>query len=408
MHTVSTLENEEKPIVTFNKVMIIPLLILFTAISSHYLYQFYLMKHFHLNRIPLVKQGEPALFAGIVAICFLWLINSVINQIKSYFAASNYSANYHVLNILIGSSVNIFKGIVCIVIFNQFFQNLHLPKQFASLLNKGSSILIILATGWIILQLILSAERVLVHHFDKKSKNAFNARKIVTQLHILKRIAIITTGVLVSGSILMLFDNVRALGASVLTTAGIIGLVMTFTAQKTLGGLFAGIEIALTQPIKIGDAVVIQNEFGIIEEINLRNVVIKLWDWRRLIVPTNHFLEQPFQNWSREESNNLIGTVYLYVDFTQNVDALRAELKKILIASPLWDGNVNTIQVTDLQDKVMQLRVLSSADSPSKAWDLRCEVREKLISFIARSYPECLPVSRSKTFKEVENQLEPA
>lgn len=207
--------------------------------------------------------------------------------------------------------------------------------------------------------------------------------------------------ILVIGSILMLFDNVKALGTSVLTTAGFIGLVITFTAQKTLGGLFSGLEIALTQPIKIGDAVLIENEFGIVEEINFRNVVIKLWDCRRLIVPTNFFLEQTFQNWSREETNNLIGTVYLYADYTLPIPELREELKKILTASSLWDGNVNLIQVSDLQDKVMQLRILSSADSPSKAWDLRCEVREKLIVFIAKNYPQCLPITRSKTFKEI-------
>ncbi|MDI1352157.1 MAG: mechanosensitive ion channel, partial [bacterium] len=127
----------------------------------------------------------------------------------------------------------------------------------------------------------------------------------------------------------------------------------------------------------------------------------KLWDWRRLIVPTSHFLEKPFQNWSREESNNLIGTVYLYVDYTLPIDILRAELKKILSNSSLWDGMVNVIQVSDLQEKVMQLRVLASADSPSKAWDLRCEVREKLIAFIIEHYAGCLPLSRSKAFNEV-------
>ena len=266
-------------------------------------------------------------------------------------------------------------------------------------MNKISSILIIAGSGWILFQLIISCEKLLLHYYTNKT-NAFNSRKIITQLQILKRIALIIVGILVSGSILMLFDNVKALGVSVLTTAGIIGLVMTFTAQRALGGLFSGLELAFTQSIKIGDAVVIQNEFGIVEEINFRNVIIKLWDWRRLIVPTNYFLEQSFENWSKEESNNLIGTVYIYVDYTLPVSKLREELKKILSVSPLWDGNINAIQVSDLQDRVMQLRVLGSADSPAKAWDLRCEIREKLIGFINEFYPQSLPMSRSKTFKE--------
>ena len=358
-----------------------------------------------MEYLDLLTIGEGVSYSMIISIVFFWLVNQLIQYISTFIISSSYASSHHILYILVNSLAKIIKGIGFIIIFNHLLQNLYLPAEFSYVVNKISSILIIAASGWILFQLIISCEKLLLHYYTNKANNAFSSRKIITQLQILKRIALIITGILVGGSILMLFDSVKALGVSVLTTAGIIGLVMTFTAQKALGGLFSGLELALTQPIKIGDAVVIQNEFGVVEEINFRNVIIKLWDWRRLIVPTNYFLEQSFQNWSREETNNLIGTVYIYVDYTLPIPKLREELKRILSVSSLWDGNISAIQVSDLQDKVMQLRVLGSADSPAKAWDLRCEIREKLIAFIAEFYPQCLPMSRSMTFKEGYSEL---
>lgn len=379
---------------------ILLLLFLTSAIGFHYFYHYYLVNHLQMKFLDLLTIGEGVLYSLTISIVFFWFINQLIQYVTLFFISSSYASSHHILSILIKSLAKIIKGIGFIIIFNCFCQNLSLPDDFSSIVNKISSILIIAGSGWILFQLILSCEKLLLHYYTNKTNNLLNSRKIITQLHILKRIALIIVGILVGGSILMLFDNVKALGVSVLTTAGIIGLVMTFTAQKALGGLFSGLELALTQPIKIGDSVIIENEFGIVEEINFRNVIIKLWDWRRLIVPTNYFLEHPFQNWSREESNNLIGTVYLYVDYTLPIAKLREELKKILSASTLWDGNVNTVQVSDLKDRVMQLRVLGSADSPAKTWDLRCEIREKLITFITEFYPQCLPVSRTKPCKE--------
>lgn len=399
-YNLSTATPTVWPKLTFQLNWLGPLFVIISAMGCHYFYHYYLIDHMQVPNLEMVTLLEELLYAGIIAVTVFLMINRLIKRATKMLLTSSYATTHHIIHIVGYSLAKILRGIILIVIFNILIQSLSLPKEFTLFLDKGSYILVTLALGWIAYQLVIGSEQLLVHRYNNKS-SGLNARKMVTQLLILKRIALIIIGIVVVGSILMLFDSVRTLGASVLTTAGIIGLAMTFTAQKTLGGLFSGLEIALTQPIKIGDAVVIENEFGVIEEINFRNVVIKLWDWRRLIVPTNYFLEQPFQNWSREETNNLIGTVYLYVDYTLPIEALREELKSILSKSALWDGNINVIQVSDLQDKVMQLRVLSSADSPGKAWDLRCEVREKLISFIATSYPECLPLSRSRTFKEI-------
>ncbi|MBA2710301.1 MAG: mechanosensitive ion channel [Tatlockia sp.] len=386
---------------TFRSVLFKPVSVLFLTVLLHYFYHYYLISHFEFQYLDSLSLAEGLIYETILAVAFFWLINQIIKEATNYFTVSAFATSHHIINILVSSLAKIARAIGFIVIFNQLIQNLNLPAEFRYLLSKGTSVLLIGASGWILYQLINSTEQILLHHYAAKTQNSFAARKMKTQLLILKRIALTLTMILVSGSMLLLFDSVKALGTSVLTTAGFLGLVITFTAQKTLSGVFSGLEIALTQPIKIGDAIIIENEFGIVEEINFRNVVIKLWDWRRLIVPTNFFLEKTFQNWSREETNNLIGTVNLYADYTLPLPELRAELKRILSESSLWDKNVNQIQVSDLQDKVMQLRILASADSPSKAWDLSCEVREKLIAYIAKNYPQCLPVTRSKTFKEI-------
>lgn len=399
--TVDTPASKSVTSSTNRSSLILPIIVILSAIGFHYFYHYYLVNHLQTEFNDLLTITEGVVYSVVIAIVFFWIIKHTIQYVAAFLLSKSYTSSHHILHILISSLAKVLKGIGFIIIFNHLCQNLDLPSELSYIVNKISSILIIAGSGWILFQLIMSSEQLFLHYYTNKTKNAFNGRKITTQLQILKRVAFIIIGILVIGSILMLFDNVKALGVSVLTTAGIIGLVMTFTAQKALGSLFAGVEIALTQPIKIGDAVVIQNEFGIVEEINFRNVIIKLWDWRRLIVPTNYFLEQSFQNWSREESNNLIGSVYIYVDYTLPIPELREELNKILADSPLWDGNVSTIQVSDLQDRVMQLRVLGSADSPAKAWDLRCEIREKLIAFISEFYPQCLPMTRSKTFKEI-------
>jgi len=407
MHGATLIADQrDKPVVKFRFVMIIPLLTILMAIGFHTFYNFYLLESIPMDNREFLNTLEILMYGAIVAGSVFWIIAHIITQITNYFISTSYASTHHILNIVVRSCAKMMKGIALIVVLNVYLQNLHLSTALSFYLTKSSSILVICAFGWILYQLIISAEQLLVHKYTSKNTKAFNSRKIVTQILITKRIALVIISILVVGSILMLFDSVRTLGASVLTTAGIFGIVVTFTAQKTLSSLLAGLEIALTQSIKIGDAVVIENEFGTIEEINFRSVVIKLWDWRRLIVPTSQFLDKPFQNWSREESNNLIGSIYLYIDYTLPVGALRDELTRILANSTLWDGNVNVIQVSDLQNNVMQLRILSSAESPGKAWDLRCEVREKLIAFIVAHYPQCLPMSRSKAFKEVSSEQE--
>ncbi|RYZ62511.1 MAG: mechanosensitive ion channel, partial [Chitinophagaceae bacterium] len=192
---------------------------------------------------------------------------------------------------------------------------------------------------------------------------------------------------------LLTFETMRKVGTGLLTGVGIGGIIIGFAAQKSLGNLLAGFQIAFTQPIRIDDEVIIEGEFGRIEELTLTYVVVRIWDNRRMIVPINYFIEKPFQNWTRK-TTEMLGTVYLYVDYSIPVAWLREELMKIVKDHPLWDKRVANLMVTDFKQEVMELRALVSAYSSGRAFDLRCEVREKLIARIQEVYPNSLPRKR--------------
>jgi small-conductance mechanosensitive channel len=192
----------------------------------------------------------------------------------------------------------------------------------------------------------------------------------------------------------MMFDPVRQFGTSILASAGIAGVVIGFAAQKTLGNVLAGIQIALTQPLLIDDIVVVEGEFGQIEEITLTYVTVRTWDLRRLVVPITQFVEKSFQNWSRV-STELLGTVILYLDYQVPMGELRKELKRLVESHPKWDKRVCGLQVTDTKEHVIEVRALISGSDPGKLGDLRCDVREGLIQFLVRNYPESLPRSRN-------------
>jgi small-conductance mechanosensitive channel len=221
------------------------------------------------------------------------------------------------------------------------------------------------------------------------------ARKHVTQVRVLRGVAGTIVIVVTAAAALMTFDSVRQYGVSLIASAGAAGLVVGLAARPLLTNLFAGIQIAVTQPIRIDDVVVLEGEYGVVEEITGTYVVVKLWDRRRMVVPLSYFLEKPFQNWTRQ-STDLIGTVLLWVDYSVPVARLRAHLDEVVRESRLWDGNVANLQVVDSSERAVQLRALVSARTSDDAWDLRCEVREKLIVFLQAEYPAALPKQRAE------------
>jgi small-conductance mechanosensitive channel len=253
----------------------------------------------------------------------------------------------------------------------------------------------VILMGWICIKGVnVAAERYLVR-FGSDTADSLLARKHVTQIRVLARTVNTILIIATIGAALMSFDSVRQYGVSLFASAGVAGVIAGFAARPVLSNLFAGIQIAMTQPIRIGDDVLVETEFGRIEEITSTYVVIALWDNRRLIVPLTHFIEKPFQNWTRD-SSNMLGTVQLQVDYTTPVDLVRKKLEEIVRASPLFDGKVLKLQVTDAREGTLELRALVSARSSGDAFDLRCDVREKLVDFLQREVPSSLPRRRQE------------
>ena len=253
--------------------------------------------------------------------------------------------------------------------------------------------LTILVLGWIVAGAVDMWAVVYLRKFNMQTEDNLVARKHVTQTRILQRAAVILIGLITVALALMTIGAVRQWGVSLLASAGVVGIIAGLALQPYLTNLIAGIQIATAQPIRIDDAVIVEGEWGTVEEITSTYVVVKLWDWRRMILPLSYFIEKPFQNWTRETSR-LIGTAMLYVDYEAPMDRLRAELERICKASPLWDGDVVNLQVTDITDRVAQVRCLASARSAPVAFDLRCEIREKMLAFMRDECPEALPQDR--------------
>jgi small-conductance mechanosensitive channel len=272
------------------------------------------------------------------------------------------------------------------------------PFSLAVSIPLGRLLLIafIVLAGWIAHVAVETGSDLYLRRFTLESDDNLLARKHITQVRILKRALHTLIVVVTLSAVLMTFEPVRQYGVSLFASAGVAGLVVGLAARPLLTNLIAGIQIATTQPIRIDDQVVVENESGRIEEITSTYVVVRLWDLRRLIVPLSYFIEKPFQNWTRE-STDLIGTVFIYVDFTAPVDAIRAKLVEIVNASKLWDGQVVKLHVTDAKESSIELRALASARSASDAFELRCEIREQLIAFLQREYPGALPRAREES-----------
>jgi small-conductance mechanosensitive channel len=251
----------------------------------------------------------------------------------------------------------------------------------------------VVLVGWSAIAVANLAADIYLRRFVLDAEDNFLARKQVTQVQILRRTLVTLMVIVTVAGAMIAFDSVRQLGISLLASAGAAGLIVGLAAQPVLSNLIAGVQLALTQPIRLEDAVVVEGEWGWIEEINATYVVIRLWDWRRLIVPLRYFIENPFQNWTRK-SGAIIGAVTLRVDYRAPVDEIRARLEEIVRASPRWNRGVVNLQVTEADDTTITLRALASAATSPAAWDLRCEIREKLIGYLREEHPDVLPRQR--------------
>ncbi|MCW5771784.1 MAG: mechanosensitive ion channel [Rhodospirillaceae bacterium] len=262
------------------------------------------------------------------------------------------------------------------------------------LLQRLSSLALIAMTGWMAVSLVNLGGDIVSLRYNIAIADNIAARRVQTQLRILLRTTNLALMVITASIMLMTIPGVREFGVSLFASAGVAGLAIGLAARPLLANLIAGLQIALAQPIRLNDVVIVEGEWGRIEEITSTFVVVKIWDERRLVVPLSQFIEKPFQNWTRS-SDQLIGTVFWYLDYGAPIDAMRKKLDEIVKASPLWDKRVAGIQVTGADRQTVEIRALVSARDSSAAWDLRCLVREQMIDFLKESYPESLPRART-------------
>lgn len=268
-----------------------------------------------------------------------------------------------------------------------------LPESSRELLRHLLSIALIAAVVWLLVAICSVMEHAIKsrHRIDVADNLA--ARRVHTQITVLTRTIMVFIIIVGTGAALMTFPTVRQLGAGLLASAGLAGLVVGFAARPVLENLIAGVQLAMTQPIRLDDVVIVDGEWGRVEQITATYVVVRIWDERRLIVPFGKFITEPFQNWTRETAQ-ILGTVFIFADYTVPVQAVREELERLVRNAEKWDGRVCVLQVTDATERTMQLRALVSAASSGDAWDLRVFVREKLIEFLQREYPDALPKTR--------------
>jgi small-conductance mechanosensitive channel len=254
---------------------------------------------------------------------------------------------------------------------------------------------IIVGMAWLAVSFTRVVEAVIASRYRLDAADNLAARRVQTQVRVLRRIGTVIIVIVGAAAMLMTFPTARSIGTGMFASAGAAGLIVGLAARPTLGSMIAGVQIALTEPIRLDDVVVVEGEWGRIEEIHTTFVVVRIWDQRRLVLPLSYFIEKPFQNWTRT-SADILGSVFVHVDYTVPVDEVRSELRRIVESSELWDGKVCGLQVTNLSERTLELRALMSSADSGKSWDLRCLVRERLIAFLRRRYPETLPKFRAE------------
>lgn len=272
---------------------------------------------------------------------------------------------------------------------------LSLSAPTLALVRHGLAVSLIGCSAWLLVAMLSVVDDAVAERFPMNVSDNLRARSVLTQIRVLRRIAIVIITVVTTAIILMTFPTIRHIGDSLLASAGLAGLVVGLAARPALANIIAGVQLVLTEPIRIDDVVIVEGEWGRIEEILTTYVVVRIWDMRRLVVPLSYFIEHPFQNWTRI-SADIIGSVFVYTDYRVPVEELRTEVHRILQSTELWDGNVWNVQVTDAKEQTVEIRALMSASDSSKAWDLRCLVREQLVAYLQEHHPDSLPRIRAE------------
>jgi small-conductance mechanosensitive channel len=345
-------------------------------------------------------KGFEKLGSVFVSLAFISLLYKLIIGFMRFYERK--LAELHKITALILRHLRKGLRVIFILIALDFAITILSPKKlYLTLANNTIDTFLIVAIGWIAIQLFYTIEAVLYQYIsDLPATEHHRGKALYTKMHIFRNVATVLVVLITLAAILMSFSSVRNIGISLLASAGFLTAIIGLSAQKTLFSLFAGVQIAFSQIIKIGDLVLINNESGLIEEITFTFVTIKLGDRRRLIVPISQFIEKPFENWSRDHEG-IRSSLLLYVDYRMPIEPLREELHRILDLSPFWDKNARKLQVMNLKERAVELRIQVSAKNAEDLSDLKTDVREKMLAFIRQTYPQYLP--RIKPYDESED-----
>jgi small-conductance mechanosensitive channel len=302
----------------------------------------------------------------------------------------------------LGKPARAIFAITCLFIVQP---SLPVSASFHHYVRETLAIAMVISLGWFAAGMVYVIQNIFLRRFDLKAADNVRARRIHTQFQLFRRVILTFIFLITAGVALYTFHDQRLwqAGTGLLASAGLATLVLATAAKSTASNFLAGMQIALTEPIRIDDVVVVQGEWGRIEEISSAYVVVKCWDLRRLVVPLSYFIDNSFQNWTRT-SSDLLGTAFLYLDYSVPVEALRKHLQQIVAASKQWDRNVCALQVTDLKEHTMEIRCLVSASNSSDIFDLRCIVREQMMAFVQENYPEAFPQTRFLAQSEKEER----
>jgi len=331
------------------------------------------------------------MLAGI-AVIIGWLIKFLLSIFLRRSVQPHHEFSLvHSILFRLGKAFNYFLPLL---LLNMALPMMRVNPALAPVMSKLAEIALTLSFAALVIGIIKVLEDYVYHAYDLNKTNNLKERKIRTQLQFIRKLSVTLVLILTACIILLSFDSMRKLGAGLLTGVGVGGIIIGFAAQKSLGNLLAGFQIAFTQPIRIDDVLVVEGEWGRVEEITLTYVVLNIWDQRKLILPINYFIEKPFQNWTRTGAE-ILGTAFFYMDYTVPVNLLRTEFERLLSLSPLWDKRAQALQVTNTSERTIEVRTLMSAATSGAAFDLRCYIRENLIKYVREHHPDSLPKTRA-------------
>lgn len=380
-----------------------PLLLLIIGLALTFAGSLHLFQSYRQweKAITIANQVGNAL---VLLSCVMFTFLLTLSLCKSYIKEFTEKQSYLMANIL-SIIKNGLRIILALVTVNIILSAIELDRAYFDMAHNVIYVIIIAAVAWIALQILPMIEAALQRRYTSMSvtPDARRAISLYTRFHIIRNIATVFIVVLAIAASLMVFDKVRNLGISLLASAGFLTAVLALAAQKTLSSFFVGLQLVLTHPLEIGDMIVVENELGTVEEINLSYITVKIWDLRRMVLPISYFIDKPFQNWSKS-LEGLLGTIFLYVDYTLPIEVLREELNKVIQETPLWDKKVCQLVITNFKENTVELRILVSSINPGKLFDLQCFLREKLLHFICKNYPHSLPKVRVNQFEATIDQ----